>query len=68
MSLNSRFTSQPDSRNSAANQSSSSGWVGGCPCDESSLVLTMRYRKSLAESVHSTRAISGLEGSKYLCW
>ena len=37
-----RLTSQPSSRNCTASQSSSSGWLGGSPCEpKSSAVLTM---------------------------
>src|SRR5262245_29953789 len=65
MSLKRRFTSQPDSRNSVANQSSSSGWVGGCPCEpKSSLVLTMPVPNiSCQYRLTVTRAIKGFDGS-----
>ena len=59
------FTSQPESRNSTASQSSSSGCDGGSPCDpKSSAVFTMPVPNTCCQNRFTvTRAIRGLEGS-----
>src|SRR5204862_4842403 len=59
------FTSQPDSRNSTASQSSSSGCDGGSPCEpKSSAVFTRPVPKiSCQKRFTVTRAVSGFEGS-----
>ncbi len=59
-----RFTSQPSSRNWTASQSSSSGWLGGSPCEpKSSAVLTMPVPKTWSQNrLTATRAVSGWFG------
>ena len=61
----SRFTSQPSSRNCTASQSSSSGWLGGSPCEpKSSAVLTMPVPKNCCQNrLTATRAVSGCFGA-----
>ena len=60
-----RFTSQPSSRNCTASQSSSSGWLGGSPCEpKSSAVLTMPVPKTWSQNrLTATRAVSGWFGA-----
>ena len=57
----SSLTSQPESTNSVASQSSSSGWLGKSPCrPKFSLVLTMPVPKSICQNRFTvTRAVSG---------
>src|SRR5262249_40399584 len=60
------FTSQPDSRNSTASQSSSSGCDGGSPLTpKSPLVRTMPVPKtSCQKRLTVTRAVSGCSGRR----
>src|SRR5215471_21788787 len=58
--------SQPVRTNSVASQSSSSGWLGGSPCEpKSSAVLTIPVPKYCCQYwFTATRAGSGLDGSR----
>ena len=62
ISLKSLFTSQPDSRNSTASQSSSSGCDGASPCDpKSSAVFTMPVPKTLLpKAIHGHARREGI--------
>ena len=64
-----RFTSQPSSRNWTASQSSSSGWLGGSPCEpKSSAVLTSPVPKTWSQNrLTATRAVKGWFGATSHC-
>jgi hypothetical protein len=66
MSLNSFLTSQPDSRNSTASQSSNSGCDGNSPVmPKSPAVRTSPTPKSSCQNrLTVTRAMSGCSGRK----
>ena len=65
ISVKNFFTSQPDSRNSTASQSSNSGFTGRSPCaPKSSAVFTSPVPKSSCQKRFTvTRAISGFSGA-----
>ena len=68
-SLKNRFTSQPDSRNSTASQSSSSGCDGSSPLTPKSPAVRTRPvpKSSCQKRLTVTRAVSGCSGRSSHC-